>query len=86
MSCVINQPLSSLFLPLEASVGNERRYTHLLFAQKLTVYAAHLVQRALVMGVYSREAEGKEEKSSIGAEVASIRPPSCITRTSIEIL
>ena len=36
MSCVINQPLPSLFLPLEASVGNERRGTRICCSHRIT--------------------------------------------------
>ena len=38
MSCVSNQPLSSLFLPLEASVGNERRGTSICCSRRSWQY------------------------------------------------
>jgi len=71
----------SLFLSFESQCRQRAAlYKHLTFAQKLTGYAPHLVQRALVMGACSQEAEGRAGKIFHSRRSCQHTPPLLVQR------
>jgi len=85
-SCISNQPFPSLFLSFGSQCWQRTvLYKHLSesFAQKLTVYAPHLVQRALVRGACSQEAEGRAGKFSHSRRSCQHTPPLLVQRALV---
>ena len=78
--------MQSLFLSFESQCRQRAAlYKHLSesFAQKLTVYAPHLLQHALVMGACSQEAEGRAGKISHSRRSWQYRPPLLVQRAPV---